>query len=115
MNEKKTYTAEELKQAKDRYVTKIFWLCLNMVVIFLVPALIAVYIGKRLQALYSHIENLTSFLLLFSFIFSWVVVFYYYRFFSKKMRALDEQSKQIKENTLSGNNINKTEGGLIEN
>ena len=57
---------KELEQKRDAYTTRIFWLMLEMVFIFGIPAVVAVYFAKKLSA---HTEmNLSAIFIFISFL-----------------------------------------------
>jgi len=93
---------EELKKQKDKEITGFFWLGLQIAVIFAIPAILASWLGKILTQK-TGIENMVLFSLAFSFIFSWIIVFYFYNKKSKKLKKIEDEIKKIKKE----NNINK--------
>lgn len=86
---------EELRKDQDRYITKIFWLGLQSSLIFGVPAVAAVFFGKKLDHWYGTGKWLTGGLLCFTFLFSWTVVLVQYYRLNKKLK---EASAAIKKN-----------------
>lgn len=86
---------KELEEKRDKEVTGFFWLGLQIAVIFAVPAFSAAFIGKSLAEKFSN-KNITTFLLMASFIFSWVVIIFLYNKKSKKMKEIENQIKILK-------------------
>lgn len=82
---------KELEQKRDAYTTRIFWLMFEMIFIFGIPAIIAVYLAKKLSA---HTEmNLGAIFLFISFVLSWLIVGVKYK---KQTKILNDLSEQIK-------------------
>lgn len=89
-------TTEELKKRKDAYVNKIFWLGLQVALIFALPAVGGALIGKRLKEAGKG-DNITIFILIGTFIFSWIIVVIMYNRISKKIKSVEEDLRIAKE------------------
>lgn len=83
----KTLTAE-----RERWVTKMFWLGVEIAFIFAIPAALAVWVSRVLQREYAQIISLGG-----AFIFSWVLVILRYTYMTKRLRKLDEHIQILKE------------------
>jgi uncharacterized membrane protein (DUF485 family) len=83
---------QELEQKRDAHTTRIFLIMLEMVFIFAIPAIAAVYFGKKLSAINSTL-NWSAIFLLVAFVISWTVVAWQYR---KQTRILNDLTAQIK-------------------
>jgi hypothetical protein len=89
-----------LVKERERYITKLFWFALEIAIIFLVPALIAVFISleyfTRKAAIYS---------LPFMFVFSWLIVILRWRKINKVLTKLDKDIVALKrQKHHAGNN-----------
>lgn len=93
---------KELEQERDKHTTGFFWLGLHIAIIFAVPAIAAVLIGKFLNHKYDA-SNWTTVLLALTFIGSWVVVGFMYK---KKSKILNEIESQIRDLRISEENQN---------
>lgn len=92
-------TNEELKNIKEKYINKVFWLTLQIAFIFLIPALFGVWLGKNLDKSYNGGEQkFAPFVLFFTFILSWIVVLVYYNKLSKKLKKVNKKIKDISDN-----------------
>jgi O-antigen/teichoic acid export membrane protein len=90
----------DLKKQKDKYITKIFWLCLQIAFIFGIPAVLGAIIGGRLDAKYGTENKITLAILFGTFVFSWMLVVFLYRRISKKVKEVEDQIKIKKEELL---------------
>lgn len=81
----------ELEEKRDKQVTRIFWLSLEIALVFLIPALLSVYISKLL---FPKFIFLAMFL---TFIISWVIVIVRYQSISKKINSIEKEIKKLKE------------------
>jgi hypothetical protein len=82
----------KLQAQKERWVTRIFYLGLEIAAIFAIPAALGAWIGTRLGG-----GDLRSGILVGTFILSWGIVIWRYRQTVKKMQALDIAIKAAKE------------------
>lgn len=89
---------EELKKEKDKYITKIFWLGLQISFIFAIPAMIGLVVGKKLDVMYKTNNTITIFILFFTFIFSWFLVFIKYNKLNKKLKEINKTIKEEQQN-----------------
>jgi len=85
---------EDLKKQRDRYITKIFWLALQIAFIFSIPAVIGAVAGVFLDSRYGTGRKITVSFLIGTFIFSWILVIVKYRRLSKKIEQLEEKIRQ---------------------
>lgn len=85
-----TETLEKLENERTTMVTRIFWLGLEIALIFAVPAALVVIFGRQLPG------NGIYFLLLGAFVFSWTITILRWRRMSKKMRELDRKIRELK-------------------
>lgn len=89
---------EDLKKRRDELTTKIFWLGLHISFIFAIPAVIGVIAGKYLDEFFNTGNKITTFVLLFTFIFSWILVFIKYNQLNKKLKGISQKIKESKKN-----------------
>lgn len=87
---------DELKKEKDRYITRIFWLGLEIALIFGIPAGLAAYFGLKLDLYYDTGHKILSAFLIFAFILSWVLVILKYNRITKKIKEIDLKIKNYK-------------------
>lgn len=86
---------KELEAKKEKEVTGFFWLGLQIAFIFGVPAILAVLLGKRMAS-FTGKDNIVFICLVFSFVFSWILVAFLYKKKSKRLSEIEEKIKQIK-------------------
>jgi|GEM_PF-1039929 membrane protein YdbS with pleckstrin-like domain len=84
-------TLESLTAERERYVTRIFWFALEIALIFLLPALAAIFIYKAVAP-----ENSSWHVLPIAFVVSWVIVIKRYMTLHKKLSGLDADIKAMK-------------------
>lgn len=87
---------KELEQKRDAFTTRIFWLMFEMIFIFGIPAVIAVYLAKKLSATNTDM-NWSAIFLFVSFVFSWFIVGIKYKKQTKILNDLNEQIKIARE------------------
>lgn len=87
---------KELEQKRDAFTTRIFWLMFEMIFIFGIPAVIAVYLAKKLSAANTDM-NWSAIFLFVSFVFSWFIVGIKYKKQTKILNDLNEQIKIARE------------------
>jgi len=80
---------ETLKKEREKWITRIFLLSLEIIFIFLIPALTAVFFAKKVGG-----DNSSFIYLSIAFIFSWSIVIIRYIRVSKKMREIDSKIKK---------------------
>jgi len=80
-----------LVKEREQHVTRLFWLALEIALIFLLPALAVVYIAGNIWS-----KQVAWYLLPFSFVLSWVIVFVRYRSLSKKLQGLDARIRELR-------------------
>lgn len=86
---------KELEQKRDDFTTRIFWLMFEMIFIFGIPAVVAVYLAKKFSA--QTEMNLSAIFLFVSFVFSWFIVGMKYKKQTKILNDLNEQIKVARE------------------
>lgn len=86
---------KELENKRDKEVTGFFWLGLQIAFIFGIPAFLAVLLSKIIIGETGN-KNITTVFLLISFIFSWVLVFFFYQKKSKKIKIIEDQIKELR-------------------
>lgn len=83
----------ELKNQLESTRTKIYMLMVEMIFIFSIPAIIAVYIGKKID-LYYNSGTVGMFSALgCAFLFSWTLVIRKYRIHMREIKSINEQIK----------------------
>ena len=87
---------KELEQKRDAFTTRIFWLMFEMIFIFGIPAVIAVYLAKKLSATNTDM-NWSAIFLFVSFVLSWFIVGMKYKKQTKILNDLNEQIKVARE------------------
>ncbi len=90
---------DELKTEKDKHITRIFWLGLEIALIFAVPAVLGVLIGKRIDAHYGLEDKFSVAFLVFTFILSWIITVVKYKTLSKKIKKIENEITLEKANT----------------
>lgn len=88
---------ENLKKQKERYTTKIFYLGLKIALIFAIPAVIGVLIGKRVDAYYGTHNKWSIGILAFTFVLSWIITIVMYNNISKNIKKVEDEIKKEKE------------------
>jgi uncharacterized membrane protein (DUF485 family) len=95
-----TNELQELINERNNLHTKIWRMMLGILIVFGLPAAIAVIVGKYLESVYG--TNLYLFILLgIAFVFSWIIVITYMMKVDKKLRALDKRIKELREEEQS--------------
>lgn len=89
-NETDIQELARLEAERQRQITRVFWMMLEIAFVFLIPALIVVFV---VGAVWSR--AVVWYVLPFSFLFSWGIVIVRYRMLSKKLGALDAQIKEL--------------------
>lgn len=89
-------TLEELKKQRDAHTTKIFWLGLQIIIIFGVPVAIGAIVGTKVDAAYDTGRKITAVLLAITFVFSWFLVIMKYRRLNKKLAEINEAIRKEK-------------------
>ena len=87
---------KELEQKRDAFTTRIFWLMFEMIFIFGIPAVIAVYLAKKLSTTNTDM-NWSAIFLFVSFVLSWFIVGMKYKKQTKILNDLNEQIKVARE------------------
>lgn len=100
MNKDNEQKLKELEDKRDKYVHRIFYLMLQILVIFGVPAAIAYFLGAWLDArLETGSKTLQFTSLGVAFVTSWVITIMKYRKIDKELKRLDKEIKDLKSNT----------------
>jgi len=84
---KKEYHAARMY--KERMITKLFGFMIELLVIFLVPALVAVFLIKKFS-------SSIAITLPIAFVLSWLIAWYRYRGYRDQMRKADERFMKAK-------------------
>lgn len=90
---------KKLKEKREYWRTRVFWLLLEIALIFGVPAAIGVLIGRWVEVRYGFGDKFTIGILFLTFIFSWFLVFIRYKQVKGK---LDEIDKEIEREQRDG-------------
>lgn len=80
-----------LEREREQHVTRVFWLMLEIALIFLIPALIVVF---AVGAIWSR--TVVWYVLPFSFLLSWGIVIFRYKRLSKTLGGLDKKIKELR-------------------
>jgi cytochrome c biogenesis protein CcdA len=94
-------TLESLTAEREKYVTRIFWFALEIALIFLLPAIIAIFLYKAIAP-----ENSSWHVLPVAFIISWGIVIKRYMTLHKKLSGLDKQIKEMRVSEKQNTNVN---------
>ncbi len=81
---------KELQNLRDKHTTSFFWLGLEIALVFLVPALLAVYLGKKLDTA-TGASFWSILFLAITFALSWVWVGFKYNKKSKILKDIESQ------------------------
>jgi hypothetical protein len=84
---------KSLRKKRDGYVDQMMWFALSLIVIFGLPAGIAVYLGK---VVFENTVVLTI-SLISAFVLSWLIVIYRYKKIAKKVRETEDAIQEIQE------------------
>ena len=82
---------KKLEKERDSYVTRIFWLCLEIIFIFGVPAVIVLIVVFATDN-----KQLAWYLLPIAFILSWIILIMKYKKMAKTLESLDAQIRELK-------------------
>jgi len=85
---------DELKKQQDVYITKIFWLGLQISFIFAIPAVLGVWVGKTVDRMFGFGNYATIIALVLTFLLSWVAVILMYMRLNKKLKEVNQQIKE---------------------
>jgi hypothetical protein len=80
-----------LQNERESYITKLFWFALEIALIFLVPALITVFLLMEFFSKKAAIYSLP-----FTFVFSWVIIIIRWKKINKVLTGLDKQISELK-------------------
>lgn len=90
---------KKLKAARERWVTRIFWLGIEIAFIFAIPAFVAVWAGNRLGG-----GTTRTMFLVGAFVLSWMVVIVRYRQMTAKLKSFDQAIADLQNNSDPKNN-----------
>lgn len=90
MNDKEQQL-KALERERDSHVTRIFWVGLEIAILFAIPLAVAILIGLKFGGVVKWIA------LAIAFVLSWVLMIVRYRKVAHKMEALDRDVKQLRE------------------
>lgn len=96
---KNTEEITALTKERENYITKLFWFALEIAIIFLVPAVVAVFISLEYFTRKAAIMSLP-----FTFIFSWSIVIFRWRKMNRVLTKLDKDISDLKKQKYDGNN-----------
>ena len=82
---------DTLVKERESYITKIFWFALEIAFIFLIPAVIAVFISIQFFT-----KKVVWYALPFTFILSWIIVIIRWQKLNKKLTKLDKDISDLK-------------------
>lgn len=82
---------QKLEKERDSYVTRVFWLCLEIIFIFGIPAAIALIIIFT-----TGNKQLGWYLLPIAFVLSWIILIMKYRKMAKTLEGLDAKIRELK-------------------
>jgi len=86
---------KDLEEKRNKETSGFFWLGLQIAFIFILPALVAVFFSKKLN-IYFNTEIWSIICLVFSFVFSWVIVGFFYHKKSKKLNLIEKQIVELR-------------------
>lgn len=89
-----------LQKEREKHITKLFWFALEIALIFLIPALSAIFISLEYFT-----KKVAIFTLPFTFILSWIIVFIRWKKINKILTDLDKNILELKKQKHhAGNN-----------
>jgi ATP/ADP translocase len=97
MTEKKGKNSDkiaELTSIREHYRTKAFYMMIEVAFIFGVPAAIAFFLGRKLDAVYESGKTIILSFLAVTFILSWIIVIFRYRKIDRDLRRTDEEIRE---------------------
>ena len=86
---------ESLKKQKDYWINRIFWLGVEIAIIFAIPAGLGVWLIKSLESPSQPVKVLV---MVSAFILSWVIVIYRYQQITKQVKNIEDKIAKHKEN-----------------
>lgn len=81
---------KKLEKERDNHVTRIFWAGLEIAALFAAPLVLAILIGLKIGG------NAKWIALPIAFIFSWILVVFRFNKLSKKMKKLDKDINDLR-------------------
>lgn len=87
---------KSLRAERDKITTGLFWLMLKIAFIIGIPAFIAAFFGKRLDAKNETGLKFTIVFLILAFIISWVIIYFEYKKISKKLKSVEGKILELK-------------------
>lgn len=94
---------EELRKKRDGFITRIFWLGFEIALIFGIPAALGAIAGTKLDKIYNTGNKIVSFILMGTFIFSWIIVICKYKKISSEIDKIENKIKILKEKAQKNN------------
>jgi len=88
-----------LQNERESYITKLFWFALEIALIFLIPALITVFLLMEFFSKKAAIYSLP-----FTFVFSWVIIFIRWKRINRILTDLDKKILELKNKKNAGDN-----------
>jgi len=88
---------DKLKKEKDKFINKVFYLGLKIALIFAIPAVVGVLVGKRLDLYFDTGKKIATTSLFITFIFSWVRTMRIYNKLSRKIKEIESDIKLEKQ------------------
>lgn len=80
-----------LQNEREGYITKLFWFALEIALIFLIPALVTVFLLMEFFSKKAAIYSLP-----FTFVFSWVIIIIRWKKINKVLTQLDKDISELK-------------------
>lgn len=80
-----------LQNEREGHITKLFWFALEIALIFLIPALVTVFLLMEFFSKKAAIYSLP-----FTFVFSWVIIIIRWKKINKILTGLDKQISDLK-------------------
>lgn len=86
----KSKELKKLEAEREKYITRIFWILIEIAFIFGIPAAIAVILIKLWGGNTIYVALPTAFIL------SWVILVIHFRKVSKRLKELDKKIKELR-------------------
>jgi len=93
-------TLAELKAKREWYVNRLFFLMIEFLVIFGLPALGAYFLGKHLDSQAGGGYFWTASTAITAFILSWLVVIYRLRMIMRQLKQMDSEIEAVKKQSI---------------
>jgi uncharacterized membrane protein len=82
---------KNLKEKREYWRTKVFWLLLEIAFIFGIPAALGYFLGRFIQSKYGAGNDIFVLILGATFILSWVIVIIRYKQVKRNLDAVDKE------------------------